>query len=244
MYSRQFLITVKNHQAHEAPHWLAGYHFDHYLPDSGVFMRIKKRFALSALALFVMGVSLTIAAPALNGDPAKGKTLATDTCSGCHGIDGNSETTTFPKLAGQHATYLLKELKDYKAEHRVSEIMLPMTAALSDQDMIDVALYYASQKPKPAEVTKPDLLAIGKKLYLEGNSKNGVPSCDGCHEEDGSGSARFPRVAGQHVDYTLEELKRYSSGKRNYGTKVMRTVAERLTPQEAEAVAQYMASMK
>jgi cytochrome c553 len=196
------------------------------------------------MALFVMGASLTIAAPALNGDPAKGEKIASETCAGCHGVDGNSEVTTFPRLAGQHAVFLLRELKDYKAEHRISEIMLPMASPLSDQDMIDVALYYAKQKPKHAEVTKPELLAKGKKIYLEGNSKSGVPSCDGCHEEDGTGSAKFPRVAGQHVDYTLEELKRYASGKRNYGTKVMRTVAERLTPEEAEAVAQYMASMK
>lgn len=207
-------------------------------------MRIDKRIASTALVLSTLGVSLTIAAPALNGDPEKGKAIATETCAGCHGADGNSETTTFPKLAGQHALYLLKELQAYKVEHRISEIMMPVTSPLSEQDMINLALYYSSQKPKPAEVTKPALLDLGKKIYLEGNTKNGVPSCDGCHEEDGTGSAKFPRVAGQHVDYTLEELKRYASGKRNYGTKVMRTVAERLTPEEAEAVAQYMASMK
>jgi cytochrome c553 len=197
----------------------------------------------TATTLFV-GASLTIAAPTLNGDPAKGAKIAGDTCAGCHGVDGNSEATTFPRLAGQHAVFLVRELKDYKAEHRISEMMLPMTSPLSEQDMIDVALYYSKQKPKQAEVTKPELLAAGKKIYFEGNTKSGVPSCDGCHEEDGSGSAKFPRVAGQHVDYVLEELKRYASGKRNYGTKVMRTVAERLTPEEAEAVAQYMASMK
>lgn len=205
---------------------------------------MTRRFTLSSAVLLVMGASLTLAAPALKGDPAKGKALASETCAGCHGVDGNSETTTFPKLAEQHAVYLLKELQAYKAEHRISEIMAPMTNPLNEQDMIDVALYYASQKAKPAEVTKPELLAAGKKIYLEGNSKSGVPSCDGCHEEDGTGSAKFPRVAGQHVDYTLEEMKRYASGKRNYGTKIMRTVAERLTPEEAEAVAQYMASLK
>lgn len=207
-------------------------------------MRIDKRYAYAALVISTLGVSLTLAAPALNGDPEKGKAIATETCAGCHGVDGNSEATTFPKLAGQHAMYLLKELQAYKVEHRISEIMMPITTPLADQDMINLALYYASQKPKPAEVTNPALLALGKKIYLEGNTKNGVPSCDGCHEEDGTGSAKFPRVAGQHVDYTLEELKRYASGKRNYGTKVMRTVAERLTTEEAEAVAQYMASMK
>jgi cytochrome c553 len=207
-------------------------------------MRIDKRIALATLTTSMLGVSLTIAAPALNGDPTKGEKIAAETCSGCHGADGNSEITNYPRLAGQHAVFLLREMKDYKEEHRISEIMLPMMSPLSEQDMVDVALYYSKQKPKPAEVTKPQLLAEGKRIYFEGNTKSGVPSCDGCHEEDGTGSAKFPRVAGQHIDYTLEELKRYASGKRNYGTKVMRTVAERLTPQEAEAVAQYMASMK
>ena len=207
-------------------------------------MRIDLKYALMASTLFVMGATLTFAAQTLIGDPAKGKTIATDTCSGCHGMDGNSEVTTFPRLSGQHPKYLLMELKQYKEEHRVSEIMAPMATALSEQDMIDVALYYASQTPKAAEVTKPELLAKGKKVYLEGNADSGVPSCDGCHEENGAGSGKYPRVAGQHVDYILEELQRYADGKRSHGTKVMRAVASRLTAAEAEAVAQYMASLK
>lgn len=207
-------------------------------------MRIDKSFASAALVLSTLGISMTIAAPALNGDPAKGKAIAAENCAGCHGADGNSEVPTFPKLAGQHAIYLVKEMKDYKSGHRISEIMLPVMANLSEQDMIDLALYYSKQKPTAAEATKPELIPLGKKIYLEGNTKSGVPSCDGCHEEDGTGSAKFPRVAGQHADFTVEELQRYASGKRVYASKVMRTVAERLTPEEAAAVAQYMASMK
>lgn len=207
-------------------------------------MRLNRSYAITASTLLALSATLTIAAPALNGDPAKGKTIAAETCSGCHGADGNSEVPTFPKLAGQHAAYLVKEMKDYKSGHRVSDIMLPVMTPLNDQDMIDVALFYAKQKPTPAGATKPELVEAGKKVYFEGNGKSGVPSCDGCHEEDGTGSAKFPRVAGQHADFTVEELQRYASGKRAYASKVMRTVAERLTPQEAEAVAQYMASMK
>lgn len=207
-------------------------------------MRKAVQVTLGSAALLIIGASMTIAAPALKGDPAKGKALATESCGGCHGMDGNSEVPTFPKLAGQHAKYLVKEMQDYKGGHRLSDIMAPAMAPLSEQDMLDVAEYYARQKPIPAEVTKPELVALGKKIYLEGNTGSGVPSCDGCHEEDGAGSGKFPRVAGQHVDFTIEELQRYASGKRVYASKVMRTVAERLTPQEAEAVAQYMAGMK
>jgi cytochrome c553 len=87
------------------------------------------------------------------------------------------------------------------------------------------------------------LLPLGKKVYLEGNSDTGVPSCDGCHEENGAGSARFPRIAGQNVEYTLEQFRLYTTGKRPFGKKVMRTVAERLTEKEARAVAEYMASL-
>lgn len=201
------------------------------------------RLPLAGLALFLAGMTLPLAGPTPSGDPAKAESIVAASCAGCHGTDGNSPVANVPKLAGQHADYLLKELKAYQQEHRPSAIMVPMIKPLADDDLANLAAYFARQKPAPGTVSKPELLALGKKLYLEGNPKSGVPSCDGCHEEDGSGSKRFPRVAGQHVDYTLEELKRYAAGQRAYGTKLMRTVAERLTPEEAEALAQYLASL-
>jgi cytochrome c553 len=194
--------------------------------------------------LSIMGASLAYAAQKVVGDTAKGKAIANETCAGCHGADGNSEVPTFPKLAGQQAVYLVKEMQAYKAGQRISEIMQPVMAGLSDDDMTNLAAYYAKQEPTAGGATKPELVALGKKIYFDGNSKNGVPSCDGCHEEDGTGSVKFPRVAGQHADFTVEELKRYSAGQRAYASKVMHTVAQRLTGEEAEAVAQYMASMK
>jgi cytochrome c553 len=93
-------------------------------------------------------------------------------------------------------------------------------------------------------VTKPELLALGKRVYLEGNTDSGLPSCDGCHEENGEGSAKFPRLAGQHQTYILEEIARYKSDQRSNGVKVMKTVAHRMTDKEAEAVAEYLASLK
>jgi cytochrome c553 len=138
----------------------------------------------------------------------------------------------------------LRELQDYKSGKRANDIMTPLVAGLSDDDMLHLSAFYAKQEAKDGVVTNADLLALGKKVYLEGNDKNGVPSCDGCHEENGEGSKRFPRVAGQHVDYTLDQIQQYATGKRSNGVKVMRTIAERLTPDEARAVAEYMASMK
>jgi cytochrome c553 len=158
-------------------------------------------------------------------------------------MDGNSPVPNFPKLAGLQPEYLLHEMREYKEHHRDNEMMTPLCQQITEADMANLALYFAAQKPAPATVTQPELLPLGKKIYLEGNPDSGLPSCDGCHEADGSGSARFPRLAGQNPEYILEQFHLYASGNRKYGKKVMRTVAERITEQEAKAVAQYIASM-
>lgn len=194
---------------------------------------------LAALALLGGGLALSTHAPA--GSPAA--TAAADVCAGCHGADGNSVATTFPKLAGQQKKYLLKEMKDYKSGKRVSEIMAPFMVTLSDDDLEELAAYYAKQKPAPGVPGDPALLAVGKALYLKGNSKTDVPSCDGCHDENGNGDGKFPRVAGQHVDYALDQFRLYAAGKRTNGARVMQAVAERMSEQETRAVAEYMASM-
>jgi cytochrome c553 len=139
--------------------------------------------------------------------------------------------------------YLLRELKDYKSGKRVSEIMAPLVAGLSDDDLSNLAAYYAKQKAAPGVAGDAKLLSVGRDLYLKGNSKTDVPSCDSCHEEDGSGSGKFPRVAGQHVDYALDQFRLYATGKRTNGARVMQAIAERMTEEETRAVAEYMASM-
>lgn len=207
-------------------------------------MRLEKYRVISLLAMFAGSAAVAFAAQALKGDPVKGKALAGEVCASCHGANGNSEVATFPKLAGQQESYLLRELQDYKSGKRTNDIMTPMVAGLSEEDMLNLSAFYAKQEATDGTVTNPALLAMGKKVYLEGNDNSGVPSCDGCHEENGEGSKRFPRVAGQHVDYTLDQLQQYATGKRSNGVKVMRTIAERLTADEARAVAEYMASMK
>lgn len=183
-------------------------------------------------------------AAGLPGDAKKGKAIAQQQCASCHGDDGNSQVSSFPKLAGQQSAYLLRELQDYRSGARANEVMTAIVAGLSDDDMAHLATYYAKQEPAPGQVSRPELLAAGKKFYLEGNSDSGVPSCDGCHEENGEGSKRFPRVAGQHAEYTLEQIRQYASGKRSNGVKVMRTIAQRMTEAEALAVVEYMSSLK
>lgn len=174
---------------------------------------------------------------------AKAASIAGEVCAGCHGADGNSLIPTFPKLAGQQKVYLLRELKDYKSGKRVSEVMVPLVANLSDDELTHLAAYYAKQKPAAGTVSNPSLLGVGKELYLKGNSKTDVPSCDSCHEEDGSGSGKFPRVAGQHTEYALDQFRLYATGKRTNGARVMQAVASRMSEEETRAVAEYMASM-
>jgi cytochrome c553 len=196
-------------------------------------------FNIKTLAGIVWGIGLIGAAQAADNAAS----IASEVCAACHGADGNSIAPTFPKLAGQQKVYLLRELKDYKSGKRVSEIMAPFVATLSDDDLSNLAAYYAKQKSAPGVAGDPKLLSIGKNLYLKGNSKTDVPSCDSCHEEDGSGSGKFPRVAGQHVDYALDQFRLYATGKRTNGARVMQAVAERMSEEETRAVAEYMASM-
>lgn len=208
-----------------------------------VVMTCPRKHALLVAAIMAGGITFTFAAEKIRGDPSKAITIVTETCAGCHGMDGNSPVPSFPKLAGQTPEYLLKELREFKLEHRQSDMMTPLMANLSDQDMENLALYFAAQKPMPSEVTKPELVELGKKIYLEGNPDSGLPSCEGCHDENGAGSTRYPRIAGQSVEYTMGQIKLYATHVRKNGIKVMRVVAERISDLEAEAVAQYLASL-
>ena len=193
---------------------------------------------LAGLALLAGGIALT--PPALAD---KGAEIAGGACAGCHGADGNSPAAMFPKLAGQQKIYLTREMLDYQSGKRASEIMSPMMAGLSEADIEAVAAFYARQKAAPGVVTNAALLPVGKQLYLQGNPDSGIPACSSCHEENGAGIDEFARVAGQHVEYTLEQFRLYATGGRTNGKRVMRTIAQRMTPQETRAVAEYMASL-
>ncbi len=159
--------------------------------------RISRLATVWALNLGV-GVSFTVVGLTAEKGGPRFMTLVNETCASCHGTDGNSVVPEFPKLAGQQKSDLLREMQDYKEGRRQHEIMSTLMAGLSEGEMEALADYYAAQPPAPGEVDKPELLSLGKRIYLEGNTQSGVPSCDGCHEENGKGSKKFPRVAGQH----------------------------------------------
>jgi len=195
-------------------------------------------------ALLAFLVLTTSALPVLAGNPGNPAALARERCAGCHGEDGNGVATSIPKLAGQQSVYLLREMKDYRDGRRRNDIMTPMLAGLSDAELEGLAQHYAMQKPSPGVVTHPQRLALGKRIYMQGNPDSGVPACEGCHEANGEGAGKFARVAGQHAEYSQEQLRQYASGERSNGVRVMRTIAQRLTEEEKLAVIEYMSSLK
>ena len=157
-------------------------------------------------------------------------------------MDGNSTNPVWPKLAGQHAEYLMKQLQDFKAGKRENAQMSPMAANLGDQDMQDLAAYFSTQKVKPG-AADPSQIELGQKLYRAGNIDTGVPACMACHGPAGHGNpaAVYPAVGGQHNAYTLAQLKAFREGLRtNDPNEIMRTIVGRMTGDEIKAVSEYM----
>jgi cytochrome c553 len=187
-------------------------------------------------------VVLVSAGPVLGaGDPEAGREKAT-ACAACHGPDGNSFNPAWPKLAGQHEGIIVKQLKDFQAGVRQDPLMSPMAAPLTDQDMLDLAAFFASQ-PKQIGEADPGLVAEGEQLYRGGNLATGVAACAACHTPSGIGNpaANFPRLGGQHAAYTAKALRDFRSSERsNDAAQMMRNVASRMTDAEIEAVASYI----
>jgi cytochrome c553 len=191
-----------------------------------------------------MGVCLLAASPLAWAQAAA--PVAVAACLPCHGggAAGTPGAAAFPRLDGQHAAYLDKQLREYKTGKRKSEIMAPLIGALKKQQIPDMAAHFASQSPARGAVEDPQLAARGKVLYEEGNRETGVPGCVGCHLPNGVGHQRYPRLAGQLQTYTVQQLMAFKSGARsNDRARVMRAVAGRLTDEEMKAVAEYVAGL-
>ncbi len=190
-------------------------------------------------------------APA-KGDAAQAQTIANQVCAACHAADGNSIAPANPKLAGQPAEYITKQLQNFKGALkdpnkegvRKSPVMTAMVANLSDQDMLNLGAYYAAKASKSGTAKAP--YAAGQKVYRGGDTATGVPACAACHGPTGAGiPAEYPRLGGQHADYILAQLKAFRSGERANDTgKVMRTIANKMSDQEMQAVANYASGLK
>ena len=202
-----------------------------------------------ALALSVLAC---ISLPAMaEGNAEAGKTKAI-VCSACHGVDGNSMIDMYPKLAGQQATYLIKQLHDFRSaaktggkEGRNDPIMGGMALMLSDQDIEDVAAYYSSQTKVVIEVK--DIPALGEQLYKGGDMTRGITACIACHGPQGAGTelAGFPDIGGQHANYLKIQLNKFSDTNRNNDLNgMMQDIAKKLTSDDIEALSKYISSLK
>jgi len=210
-----------------------------------------KKMILGFVAVlgFTVASSLTFA----DGDATAGQ-AKTAMCAGCHGADGNSPAATFPKLAGQGEKYLAKQLGDIKAGTRKVLEMTGMLNAFSDQDLADIAAYYASKSIQMAGAKEANL-ERGEALYRGGNMETGVPACTGCHSPSGQGNAPagYPALGGQFSQYTAKQLRAFctgahepenDAGRSNDNVKVMRGVAANMSDIEIEAVANFIAGLK
>ncbi len=187
--------------------------------------------------VFLLSLALLLPMPALANE-----TIAKTICAACHGVDGNSVDPANPKLAGMDQEYLLRQLRAFAAGKRRDETMSAIIATIDPRDFATLAAYYGKQTPVPGKVRDAQLAAKGKAVYEDGNTESGVPACAGCHQPDGHGNARFPRVAGQHQAYALKQLNDYKSGRRATDP-LMTTVSKRLTADEMKSVTEYMAGL-
>ena len=199
------------------------------------------------LTFVLTGLAISVAASAWaeGGNAEAGKTKSA-TCAACHGADGNSVNPEWPKLAGQHPSYIAKQLANFKDDARSNPSMSPMAKPLSEQDMADLAAYFSSQVKKPGEADQTKV-ALGEQMYKGGNNATGVAACAACHGPTGTGNpaSNFPALNGQHATYIKNQLNAFRKGERaNDAGKMMRNVAAKMTDAEIEAVAEYIAGLK
>ena len=178
-------------------------------------------------------------------DAANGQKLAA-VCAACHGADGNSVNPDWPKIAGQGAEYIAKQLHDFRADKRADPVMSAQAKGIkTEADVADLAAYFASKTTKLGS-GNADKLALGEAIYRGGNLTSGVAACSGCHGPTGAGNpaAKFPQIAGQHTKYIVKQLKTFKAGTRNNDSgKMMRNVAIKMTDAEMEAVAEYITGL-
>ena len=177
-------------------------------------------------------------------DLAKADASYAAVCLACHGVDGNSAITANPKLAGQHPEYLVKQLQEFKTGKRKNAIMAGFAGTLSDDDMRNLAYWANSKKPKAGFAKDKELVALGERIYRGGIADRQVPACAGCHSPNGAGlPSQYPRLSGQHADYTDSQLKAFRDGVRN-NSLPMTQVAAKMNDREIKAVADYIAGLR
>ena len=203
--------------------------------------------------LNAIGVCLMLAVPtamaaeparaAAKPDLAKGQATSTNVCAACHTSDGSRGSPANPILQGQHPEYLVKQLTEFKSGKRANAIMMGMAATLSEDDMKNVAAFYAGKQAKPGFAKNKELVSLGEKIYRGGIADRSVPACAACHSPTGAGiPAQYPRMAGQHADYTEAQLVAFRGGVRKNSLQ-MTGVAAKMNDREIKAVSDYIAGL-
>lgn len=202
---------------------------------------------LAAPAFPSLAAGETPAAPSANStrvDLAKGEASYTAVCVSCHMADGNSTVTLQPKLAQQHPEYLVKQLQEFKNDKRKDPVMKGFASMLTDDDMRNIAGWLYTQKSKDGFARDKDLVALGERIYRGGIQDRSIAACAGCHSPNGAGiPAQYPRLSGQHADYTAAQLVAFRDGTRGNSTQ-MTQVAAKLNDREIKAVADYIAGLR
>ncbi len=199
---------------------------------------MQRRFVIASLSLF-------ISFPSLGAGNAEAGITKAAACTTCHGDAGRSSAPEWPNLAGQHQSYLIKQLGDFKSTKRRDDLMGPIAAGLTEQDIADLAAYFASQTPAPGS-SAAGLVQYGKRIYRSGERERGVPACIGCHGPSGAGNpaAAVPTLAGQQAPYTAKQLRRYRSSERgNDHSGVMRGIAGKMSDEGIDAVSSYTSGL-
>ena len=208
---------------------------------------MKSLAALCSLSLIALaGAAPALAAeakPAFQPDPAKGAQLSA-ACQACHVADGSRGVPANPILQGQHPEYLVKQLTEFKEGKRKNAIMNGMAAPLDEASMKHIAAFYASKKAPTGFARHKDTVLLGEKIYRGGIASKQVPACSGCHSPNGAGiPVQYPRLGGQHADYTESQLLGFRSGARANSVQ-MSAIAARMTDAEIKAVADYIAGLR
>jgi cytochrome c553 len=216
------------------------------------FSSLVKSLLVATLAVSGFASAAEHAAAPAKADPAKGATLyesgdaarGLPACVSCHGAAGNSTIAANPKLAAQIAPYVYKQLVDFTTPNRNNPIMTPYSKLLKDDEKKDIAAYLSGQVAKQGAAKNKDIVELGKKIYRGGIAGTGVAACASCHGANGNGiPAQFPRIAGQHQDYTVAQLQAFKGGARKNSIQ-MSTLAKRMSDDEMKAVADYIAGLK
>ncbi|PUE35577.1 cytochrome c4 [Limnohabitans sp. Hippo4] len=205
----------------------------------------KFLFAAFTSVLMVGSVFAADSAPkAAKPDLAKGEAIVAGVCAACHAADGNSMIPANPKLAQQHPEYILKQLQEFKSGKRANPVMMGFAAQMSPEDMRNVAYFVASKTASPGFAKEKETVALGEKIYRGGIADRQIAACAGCHGPNGSGMpAQYPRLSGQHADYTVSQLTQFRDGIRKNNLQ-MTQVAAKLNDREIKAVADYIAGLR